>query len=197
MFGRCSPDKKRIQMKLKLKPTLKFKNPILDSRERYFTNLGLNVSIGTILMLALVSATLVDYPNDMAKAQQTEAFILLGTYRQDFTVSYIESLQWPAKKRLDNSSDDYNYGYSDNHYVKKIIFDGKGGLHATFSDQVVKALRGKTLSFVASTNPPHYTRIIWNCGNSDLLPDFIALSENKTDISTDLLTNQCKSLNKS
>jgi len=182
-------------MKLKLKPTLKLKNPIFDSRQRYFTNLGLNISIGTILMLAFASATLANYSNDIAKAQQTEAFILLGNYRQDLTVSYIESLQWPVEKHFDQNSNDYGYG--NNNFVKRVVFDGKGGLHATFSDQVIKELRGKTLSFVASTNPPHYTRIIWNCGNSALLPGFKALSENKTDIPKDMLTNQCKSLNKS
>jgi len=167
---------------------MQLKYPILDGCQRYFVSLAINISIGTILMLVLASTTLMNYPNDVARAQQGEALTLLGTYRQDLTASYYESMRWPAEWNFEMNG----YGM----FVENVFFDGEGGLHATFSDEVIKDLRGKTLSFIASTNPPHYTRIIWNCGNANLLPGFIALSKNQTNIPTEMLTNVCKDSHK-
>lgn len=140
-------------------------------------------------MLVLASATLANYSNDIAKAQQSEALIQLASYRQALTANYMETMKWSPEK----SYNDSDHLFGSNTFIKEINFDGKGGLHATFSDQVIKELQGKTLSFVASTNPPNFTRVIWNCGNSDQLPGFVPLSKNKTNIPVNMLIKQCKS----
>lgn len=73
----------------------------------------------------------------------------------------------------------------------------EGAIHITIGNNASKRMHGKVLSFRPTilTDAPYTPNLVWVCGNQQVLPDRIAMGENRTSLPSEELPRQCRGSN--
>ena len=163
--------------------------PIDGAKQRYYQGYALQFVSCLLLIMALISAFLVEYPRYIAKTHLVEALIAASLDTKNLSAFFMENGYWPPASEI-RSNASRTSGYRN--YVDSTYFDGKGGLHLHFSTNDV-ALSAKTLSFLATTNShSRPTSIIWTCGFAEAPTDYRKRAQNRTDLPPALLISTCR-----
>jgi len=153
-----------------------------DYLSSYLTNLCLNIALSIVLINILISIYLKESHKSVTKTYASEALMLVSTIKQDVTNYYYQKGYWPNKTTYEDSTT----------IIKSISFDGNGGIHVFFTDEE-KALQGKRLSFIATTNPKNeISNVIWSCGFNTPVKNYQLLSKNLTNLSKQYLSQMCR-----